>query len=169
MAVREILLFGDPRLYQRSEEIRANEIPSLSAVIRDLHDTLMDFRQKHGAGLAIAAPQIGVMKRLLYLYWDQPLVLINPVLQVESTETFMIWDYCLSAPELMVKVKRYLNIAVTFLNEYGEKRKLEFERDKAALVQHEYDHLNGILSVARAIDERSFGHRSLRDLLLKEY
>ncbi len=66
--VREILLLGDPRLYQVSSPVEREEIGILKAVVQDLHDTLIDFRKKYGLGRAIAAPQIGVFKRLIYPY-----------------------------------------------------------------------------------------------------
>ncbi|MCP4689508.1 MAG: peptide deformylase, partial [Desulfobacterales bacterium] len=80
MAVRDILLLGNPRLYERSEPVAENERKGLVEIVEDLHDTLMDFKKRHGAGRAVAAPQIGVMKRLLYMYIDAPVVLINPVI-----------------------------------------------------------------------------------------
>ncbi len=72
MAVREILLLGDERLYQVSQAVTKEELPDLAQTVTDLHDTLMDFRAKYGAGRAIAAPQINVLKRLIYLNIDKP-------------------------------------------------------------------------------------------------
>lgn len=69
-AVQEILLLGDPRLYVRSDEIFQEDLENVRAIVSDLHDTLAEFRKRHNAGRAIAAPQIGVMKRLIYRYAD---------------------------------------------------------------------------------------------------
>lgn len=63
MAVREALLLGNPKLYEISEFVEREELDKLEPILQDLHDTLMDFKKKYGAGRAIAAPQIGVMKR----------------------------------------------------------------------------------------------------------
>jgi peptide deformylase len=67
MAVREILLLGNPRLYDACEPVEKEELPTLNSTVQDLHDSLMHFREQYGAGRAIAAPQIGVMKRLIYM------------------------------------------------------------------------------------------------------
>jgi hypothetical protein len=92
VAAKDILLLGDPRLYAASEPVRQADIPSLGAVIRDLHDTLAAYRAKQGAGRAIAAPQIGVPKRIVYVHTGTPLVLLNPALVPASDETMEIWD-----------------------------------------------------------------------------
>lgn len=68
MSVRDILLLGNPHLYCVSEPVKNNEIQYIETVLQDLHDTLMDFRSKYNARRAIAAPQIGVLKRLIYEY-----------------------------------------------------------------------------------------------------
>ncbi|MCP4104101.1 MAG: peptide deformylase, partial [Desulfobacteraceae bacterium] len=86
MSVKEILLLGNPKLYEISKPVKQEELEELSEVVRDLHDTLTDFREKHGAGRAIAAPQIGVMKRLIYMCINEPVVFINPVLSNKSKE-----------------------------------------------------------------------------------
>ena len=65
--VREILKLGDPRLYEISEAVSKKEQPALREWVEDLHDTLMDYRKTYGAGRAVAAPQIGIPKRLLYM------------------------------------------------------------------------------------------------------
>ena len=82
MPKRRILLLGNPQLYQESEPVRVNELADIPSLVGDLHDTLADFRRRYGAGRAIAAPQIGVMKRLLYMsIGDVSTVFINPHLE----------------------------------------------------------------------------------------
>ena len=78
--IREILLLGNPKLYEISTDINADELKEIKDTVNDLHDTLIDFRARYGAGRAIAAPQIGVFKRLIYMYIEEPVVLINPIL-----------------------------------------------------------------------------------------
>lgn len=68
--VREILLLGNPALYQISSAVKEEETDLIRETVNDLHDTLMDFRKRYGAGRAIAAPQIGVMKRIIYMNID---------------------------------------------------------------------------------------------------
>ena len=100
---REILLLGNEELYQISEPVKPDEIETLKSVVQDLHDTLMDFREKYHAGRAIAAPQIGVKKRLLYMFIDKPVVFINPVLEFPDNEMMEVLDDCMSFPNLLVK------------------------------------------------------------------
>lgn len=107
MAVRKILLLGNTRLYQISKEVEYKELDFVRTIAKDLHDTLMDFRNKYGVGRAIAAPQIGVMKRIIYMYIDKPFVFINPTLTFTTNQMMEVWDDCMCFPNLLVKVKRY--------------------------------------------------------------
>lgn len=164
MPIKPILLLGNPGLYKISEEVRKDELEWLKPVITDLHDTLMDFRARHKTGRAIAAPQIGVLKRLVYVHVDEPIVLINPVIYSKSKQTIELWDECMSFPEIMVKVRRHKSIRVNYRNlEWIEHNDL-FKDDFSELLQHEIDHLEGILAVKRAIDDRSFALKSQREL-----
>ena len=165
MAVREILLLGNPKLYEISTPVSQEEIESLQTAVNDLHDTLMEFRNRYGAGRAIAAPQIGFMKRVAYMNIDKPLVLINPVLDILSAEMFELWDDCMSFPELLVKVKRHKRCHVTFRDLEWNFQSMDLQDDLSELIQHEVDHLNGILAVSRAIDGKSFALRSQRSFL----
>ncbi|MFB0562397.1 MAG: peptide deformylase [Candidatus Lokiarchaeia archaeon] len=156
MPVKEILLLGNPRLYEVSEKIREEELEELKPVIEDLHDTLMDFREKYGAGRAIAVPQIGVMKRLIYMHITEPVVFINPTLEFVGDEMMEVWDDCMSFPDLLVKVNRYRKCRIKYRDMNWEEKSMELEGDLSELLQHEYDHLDGILAVSRAIDGKSF-------------
>ena len=86
MPVKEILLLGNPELYTVSDPVLKEERDLIPGVVSDLHDTLMDFRDRYGAGRAIAAPQIGFMKRLIYMHIDKPVVFINPQLVTGNGE-----------------------------------------------------------------------------------
>ena len=77
MGVREFLLLGNPQLYEVCETVLREELDDIRNIVTDLHGTLLDFRKRHGAGRAIAAPQIGKMKRLLYMHIDEPYTLIR--------------------------------------------------------------------------------------------
>lgn len=160
MAAKEILLLGNPELYQKSTEISINELDSIKSVVKDLHDTLLDFRSKYNCGRAIAAPQIGVPKRLIYMYIDKPIAFINPTLDQFSSEMFEMWDDCMSFPELLVKVKRYRSCRIRFKDINWQDQELVFTDDLSELIQHEYDHLDGILAVQRAIDKFSLAFKS---------
>lgn len=152
---REILLLGNQELYEVSEEVLREELPAMEAVVRDLHDTMMAFRERMNAGRAIAAPQIGVKKRLIYMCVDEPAAFFNPQLEFPDEEMMEVLDDCMSFPHLYVKVMRYRRCVITYRDQEWRECRMELEGDLAELIQHEYDHLDGILAVMRAIDERS--------------
>lgn len=154
--VREILKLGNPRLYEVSKEVTEDDAEYLSGWITDLHDTLMDYRKTYGAGRAIAAPQIGVQKRLLYMFVDKPYVLINPVMTFPSNEKYTLMDDCMSFPGLVVKVERYKRAIIDYFDENFNPQQMHLEGDFSELLQHEYDHLDGILATMRAVDNKSF-------------
>jgi len=160
MAVRDILLLGNPRLYEVCLPAAPNELAGLTGIVEDLHDSLIDFRTRFGRGRAIAAPQIGVAKRLVYMNIDEPVVFINPVIDVTSAKTFELWDDCMSFPDLLVKVRRHCNCRVIYRDLGWNERSLLLSDSLAELLQHECDHLNGVLAVARAVDSRAFALRS---------
>ena len=152
---REILLLGNEELYQISEPVKPDEIETLKSVVQDLHDTLMDFREKYHAGRAIAAPQIGVKKRLLYMFIDKPVVFINPVLEFPDNEMMEVLDDCMSFPNLLVKVMRHKRCRIKYLDMEWKEQVMSLEGDLSELLQHEFDHLDGILATMRAIDNKS--------------
>ena len=154
--VREILRLGDPALYEKSVKISEADLVLLSGWVNDLHDTLLDYRKTYGAGRAIAAPQIGIKKRLLYMLTDREYVFINPVLTFPDKETYEVLDDCMSFPGLCVKVKRHKRIVISYLDGNMQMQKMNLEGDYSELLQHEYDHLDGILATMRAIDDKSF-------------
>ena len=156
MAVKDIILLGDPRLYEKSEPVLKNEINGLLPQIELLFDTVIDFRNKYGSGRAIAAPQIGLMKRIICLNIDKPVAMLNPELSDLSEEKFEIWDDCMSFPNLLVKVMRHQSLTLIFSDLNFEKQTWHLSGDLSELIQHEYDHLNGILATQRAVDAKSF-------------
>ena len=165
MAVRDILLLGNPLLNQPSEPVQKSELSDAIAVGQDLRDTLMNFRAEHGWGRAIAAPQIGVLKRIVYLHITRPWLLINPAM-VGMTENMMeLWDDCMSFPDLLVRVKRHTGLTLAYLDEHWVERTLAVEGVLSELLQHEIDHLDGVLAVSRAVDGAAFALRSQRHLL----
>jgi len=165
MTVRDNLLLGDPRLYEVSRLVDRGELERLRPVVEDLHDTMMTFRKKYGVGRAIAAPQIGVMMRLVYMHIDKPMVFINPSLSDKSPEMMEIWDDCMSFPDLLVRVYRHRRCRIEFKGMKWESKSLDLKDDMSELLQHECDHLDGVLAVSRAIDGKSFALASQRHLL----
>ncbi len=165
MAVREILFLGNPKLYEESIKVKHEELEELKSVFQDLGDTLLEFRDEYGWGRAIAAPQIGVMKRIVYMHVNEPVVLINPVIKLRSRRKVLVWDDCMSCPELLVKVKRYRRCKVEYRDSNWQKRSMYLEGKLATLMQHEVDHLKGILIIQRALTDKSFALRSERAYL----
>jgi peptide deformylase len=161
--VREIMLLGNPRLYEKSTIIQKEEMETVKEAVDDLHDTLMDFRERNGAGRAIAAPQIGIFKRLIYMYIDRPVVFINPVLRFEDDELMEVLDDCMSFPDLLVKVKRRKRCAIEFKDLDFNDQSMRLEGDLSELLQHEYDHLDGILAIMRAVDEKALCLKSQKN------
>jgi peptide deformylase len=159
MAVNNILLLGTPQLYEKSIQVNKEELSALQPEINLMFDTILDFREEHGFGRAIAAPQIGLQKRIICLNINHPMAIINPTLSNLSKEMVEIWDDCMSFPNLLVKVMRHKKVTLTFYNIDWKKQVLNLEDDMAELIQHEYDHLDGILATQRAIDNKSFRWR----------
>ena len=122
---------------------------AVRVVLDDLKETLRDLKSRHGMGRAIAAPQIGAPIRVVYVDIDRPWVLINPEIVDVSTEDFGVWDDCFSFPELMVRVQRAYRIAVRYQDLRGRTHTLEVDGPVAELIQHEIDHLEGVLAVDR--------------------
>jgi peptide deformylase len=159
--VKTILLLGDERLYEISEEVQREEVDLVERTIIDLHDTLMDYREKYGAGRAIAAPQIGVKKRIIYMFIEKSVVFINPSLEFHDSVMMDVLDDCMSFPGLYVNLKRYKRCTIKYYDENWERCSLELEGDLSELLQHEYDHLDGILATMRAVNNRSFVLKSM--------
>jgi peptide deformylase len=159
MAVREILQLGDPLLHL---ECRAVDGRDVSALVRDLSETLAAFRARHGYGRGIAAPQIGVWQRVIFIHMPDGFhgALINPRIERASDERFELWDDCFSFPDLMVRVSRAREVRVAYLDEQGTPQAIDARDDFSELLQHEIDHLDGILATQRAVSPLSFATRA---------
>src|SRR5262252_861611 len=118
MAIRDILLLGNPQLYERSVPVQRSNLSDSLLVGKDLQDTMLDFRKRHGWGRAIAAPQIGVLQRIVYLHLDTFWLLFNPVMETPSTKMLELWDDCMSFPDLLVRVKRHASFTVRWRDEH---------------------------------------------------
>lgn len=163
MAVRQVLRIGDPRLLQVAEEVAAFATPALEALLADMFDTMAALS---GAGLA--APQIGISKRVLIFgvdhnprYPEAPpvptTVLINPVIEPLGDVMDDDWEGCLSVPGMRGLVPRYSAVRYTGFDPRGERIERKAYGFHARVVQHECDHLDGILYPQRIRDMRRFG------------
>ena len=164
MTVREILKMGDPRLLLRAEPVTEFDTPAVRELIADMFDTM---HAANGAGLA--APQIGVNLQLVIFGFKQNLrypdappvpetVLINPVLTPLSQETAEDWEGCLSVPGLRGVVPRWTRLRYEGRDQYGATIVREVDGFHARVVQHECDHLAGILYPMRIRDFTRFGY-----------
>lgn len=154
MAARRILQLGDPVLRLVSAPIAATEA---GEVIRDLEDTLAEFRRTHGFGRAISAIQIGAAVRVIFMRVDGVRYeLINPELTWRSPDLFEVWDDCFSFPNLMVRLQRHCSVRLTHEKVDGSSAEIAAASALAELLQHEMDHLDGVLAVDRAMDRDSY-------------
>jgi len=156
MPVRTVLQLGDPRLREKSERVADPTAVEIRNLVRDLADTLAHWHSETGYGRGIAAPQIGVLERVIFLKLPgyDPWPLVNPEIIRQSKEKITVWDACLSFLSIFMQVERHREITVRYLNLEGET--VEFEagqdRDLSELLQHEIDHLDGILAIDRVTD-----------------
>ncbi len=163
MAIRDILKMGDPRLLRVAEPVTEFDTPELHALIADMFDTM---HAANGAGLA--APQIGVNLQLVIFgfnrnerYPDAPAVpetvLLNPVLKPLSDEMEDGWEGCLSVPGLRGVVPRHARLHYSGVDQYGKQISRDVDGFHARVVQHECDHLIGVLYPMRIRDFSKFG------------
>lgn len=163
MAVRKVIKMGHPLLLQQAEIVNNFNTPELDTLIADMKDTMAEL---NGAGLA--APQIAVSKRVMIFgvaqnprYPDVELVpetvLINPEITIIDREMESGWEGCLSVPHMRGLVPRYKSIKYQGYDQYGELIEREASAFHARVVQHELDHLDGILYPQRIEDMRNFG------------
>jgi peptide deformylase len=161
LAVRKVLQLGDPALREVAEPVEKPGLPGVAALIGDLRDTLGHWRRNTGYGRAIAAPQIGVKKRVVFLNLDEPWPMINPAIIERSEETMVVWDACLSFLSVFCRVVRHREVTVRYQDLEGTWHGLKAgaEDDLAELLQHEIDHLDGILAVDRMTSPRTLSSR----------
>lgn len=160
MAARPIMLLGNPILRQECRRVRDVRSGGVPEIIGDLRDTLVEFRARKGFGRGISAPQIGATEQVIYVDYEYTGALLNPRITRRSRKKFTLWDDCFSFPDLLVKVARNMSVEVDYLDESGKKRTLKAEGGLSELLQHEIDHLHGVLAVDRAIDSRHIILRS---------
>lgn len=160
MPAKEILLLGNPILRQKCAAVKNFGSAELSSLVADLKDTLEDFRKKRGFGRGIAAPQIGFTKQVVYIDFEYKGALINPKITRRSAKKFKLWDDCFSFPDILVQVIRNYSIIVSFKDESGKASTLKAEGALSELLQHEIDHVNGILAIDRAVHSRHITLRS---------
>ncbi|MGA2134272.1 MAG: peptide deformylase [Bryobacteraceae bacterium] len=154
MPSRRILQLGDPML--RAISTPVNSPADAAPVFAGLRDTLHEFRRTHGFGRGISAVQIGVPQRLIYIEFEGvAYALRNPVFAFQSESKFRLWDDCFSFPDLLVHLERSQNVTVNYEDADGQPRRIEAAGAFSELLQHEMDHLDGVLAIDRALDRHS--------------
>lgn len=167
MAVNEVLKMGDLRLYQRAEEVKEFGGPELTEVLQNMFDTMEALD-----GVGLAAPQIGIPLRIVIFSVDQNsrypdaesiprTILINPIIEPLDNDVESGWEGCLSVPKMRGLVERYTHIVYSGFDEVQNPIKKEAGGFHARVVQHEIDHLDGILYPMRIKDIRNFGYESV--------
>jgi peptide deformylase len=156
MPIRSILQLGDPRLREVAQQVKDPSAPEVAALASDLADTLAHWRSTTGYGRGIAAPQLGVPHRVIFLRLpgSQPWPLVNPEITGYGAEQIVVWDACLSFLTIFMQVKRYREISVRYQDLAGQHHHVNAGDDDnlAELLQHEIDHLDGILALDRIVD-----------------
>jgi peptide deformylase len=163
MAIREVLKMGDPRLLAVSEPVVEFGTPELRQLLADMQDTM-----RHLSGTGLAAPQIGIgLRVVIFGFEDNPrypdadsvpfTVLINPVLTPLSHDEVEGWEGCLSVPGMRGLVPRYRELRYTGFDAAGQPLDRTVQDFHARVVQHEVDHLDGILYPRRIRDLTQFG------------
>ena len=164
MAVKTVLKMGDPRLFELSKPVTAFDKPELHQLIQDMRDTMDAL---NGAGLA--APQIGISLQVVIFgvtrnprYPDAEevpyTVLINPNIEPLDQEMEEEWEGCLSIPGMRGLVPRYRHLRYQGYDQYGKIIERTVSGFHARVVQHECDHVQGILYPMRIRDMRNFGY-----------
>ena len=163
MAIRPVLRLGDPRLLQLASEVSEFNNPQLDALIEDMFDTMT---AEDGAGLA--APQIGIGLRVVIFGFDNnprypdnnpvpKTILINPQIIPLNSDKEDDWEGCLSVPQMRGVVSRFTHIRYTGFDAAGTAIDVTAEGFHARVVQHECDHLDGIIYTQRLSDPLKFG------------
>jgi peptide deformylase len=159
MPVRPILQLGNPLLRQRAAPVADPTAPEIRDLVRDLADTLAHSRSETGYGRGIAAPQLGELQRVIFLKLPEaePWPLINPEIIERSAEKIVVWDACLSFLSIFMQVERHRQVTVRYQNLNGETHKFKAgdDRNLSELLQHEIDHLDGILAIDRVVDVKT--------------
>ena len=177
MPVRKIIKMGHPTLRQRAKSLQKRDLTKarFKNLLSDMVDTLRDY-----GGVGLAAPQIDESLRVVIIeirntnlrYGVQKLfpltVLVNPEIELLDSQTAGFWEGCLSIPGMRGYVERPQNISVSFMDELGDFSTLDLHGFPATVLQHELDHLNGVLYVDRMKDLRSLSFEDEWTRHLKE-
>ncbi len=152
MPVRDILQLGNPVLRQIARPVDEPDGERVRALAGDLRETLLEHRSHTGYGRGIAATQLGVLERVIHVEYEGSRTLVNPVISARSEDTMEIWDFCFSYFSIFFPVRRHVLVEVKYQDTNGRHQRLEATGHMAELLQHEIDHLNGVLAIDLVTD-----------------
>src|ERR1700716_51924 len=159
MPVNTVLQLGDPRLREIALPVKDPSAPQIKSLVSDLADTLAHWHSTTGYGRGIAAPQLGVGLRVIFLQLPgaEAWPLVNPEIIERSAEKIVVWDACLSFLSIFMQVERHRAITVRYQDLRAEWHEIQAgdDRNLSELLQHEIDHLGGILAVDRITDVKT--------------
>jgi|TARA_B100001079_G_scaffold118214_1_gene101658 peptide deformylase len=163
MSILKIAQLGHPTLYKKASLVDNITEPSIKKLIHDMSETMIDYK-----GIGLAAPQVHISKQVIIFRTieDQAkesneikiTALINPRITKTSEETDNQWEGCLSIPGMLGLVKRHSGISYEGFDMSGNKVQQNAEGLHARVVQHECDHLNGIVFIHRLVDKKAYGY-----------
>jgi peptide deformylase len=152
MPALPILQLGNPTLRERSELVSEPDGSASRALAADLRDTLLAHRRRTGYGRGIAAPQLGTLARVLHVEAEGSRTLVNPSITARSEQTMVVWDFCFSYFSIVFPVRRQVLVEVKYQDLLGREQRIEAVGDLAELLQHEIDHLDGVLAIDLVTD-----------------
>ena len=149
MAIKKIILIGDPLLRKKCVRVTDFNSSEVKTIKSGLKSTLHYLQKIHKKGGGLAAPQIGYLKKVIYINANgRSFFLINPKITYASKKIFNVWDFCFSGnAAFTAQIKRHWKITVEYDDENGEKQRENFEGYFSELLQHEIDHLEGRLFI----------------------
>jgi peptide deformylase len=152
MPTLPILQLGNPKLRERSLQVSEPDGRVSRTLAGNLRDTLLDHRRRTGYGRGIAAPQLGTLARVLHVEADGSTTMVNPRITACSEQTMVVWDFCFSYFSIVFPVRRHVLVEVKYQDLAGREQRLEAVGDLAELLQHEIDHLDGVLAIDLVTD-----------------
>jgi peptide deformylase len=156
MTVRPTVQLGDPFLRRVAAPVKHSARADLLALEGDLAETLADWKARTTYGRGIAAPQIGVSQRVVFLNFEGSQLLVNPRITAHSETEWEPWDACLSfSVEFFCRVRRWEWVEVSFTDVEGHTHQIHAGGELSELLQHEIDHLDGILATDRMTSPRT--------------
>jgi len=149
MAIKKVILIGDPLLKKKCSKVNNFNSPEVKTIKSGRKSTLHHLQKIHKKGGGLAAPQIGFLKKVIYINAKgRSFFLINPKITYASKKLFNVWDFCFSGnAAFTAQIKRHWKIRVEYFDEKGQKGEEGFEGYFSELLQHEIDHLEGRLFI----------------------